>query len=329
MVSVILPFYNAEATLARAIESIRSQTLTDWELIAWDDGSTDNSPKIAAKQAQEDARIKLQGGAHTGIVGALQQACALARGHYIARMDADDVSLPNRLEKQFTFLESHPGVTLCGAQVQMVGEGIGSGRRRYEQWLNALASHEDIVRDMFIECPIAHPAFFLRCEAFETAGGYQDHGWPEDYDLIMRLWQQGGRLANLPEPLLQWHDATNRLSMTDPRYEEGSFRALKRHHLARTYLKGRESFYQWGAGEVGKRWLREWGEMRPEAVVDINPRKIGREIHGTLVIEPEPLPPPGESFIVIAVGTPGAREDIRAWLNPRGYTETLDYLFLA
>ena len=80
---------------------------------------------------------------------------------------------------------------------------------------------------------------------------------------------------------------------------------------------------------VGKRWLREWETLRPEAVVDINPRKIGRTIHGTPVIAPPDLPPPDGVFVVAAVGTPGARDDIRTRLLPRGYAEGEDFLFLA
>ncbi len=88
------------------------------------------------------------------------------------------------------------------------------------------------------------------------------------------------------------------------------------------------AFYQWGAGEVGKKWLREW-QPKPLAVVDINPRKIGRLIHDVPVIAPEELPPPGRAFVVIAVGAPGARNVIREWLTPRGYEEPRDFLFLA
>ena len=95
------------------------------------------------------------------------------------------------------------------------------------------------------------------------------------------------------------------------------------------YLDSRLEFYQWGAGEVGKTWLREWSDRRPEAVVDIAPRKIGKTIHGTLVIAPDDLPKPGNGFTVVAVGAPGAREEIREWFVSRGYVECVDFLFLA
>jgi glycosyltransferase involved in cell wall biosynthesis len=329
LVSVILPFFNAQATLEEAIESIRAQTFTDWELVLLDDGSSDHSPAIAHAARQTDPRVRLLSAEHGGIVAALDRACAAARGAFLARMDADDIAAPERIERQLTLMEACPDAGLCGTRISSFGEPIGPGRRRYETWVNALVTPEDIARELFVECPVPHPTFFLRRSAFEQAGGYQEHGWPEDYDLVMRIWQAGWKIIKAPESLLCWRHSAARLSATDPRYTEQAFRALKRHYLARTYLRDRAIFHQWGAGEVGKRWLREWGSMAPAAVVDINPRKIGRRIHGVRVIPPEEIPPPGETFVVVAVGTPGARDDIRARLTPRGYRETRDYVFLA
>ncbi len=328
-VSVILPFYKAAATIERAVRSIRAQSLQDWELLAWDDGGDDGARAIVAAHAREDARIRIMGGEHLGIVEGLRRACAAAEGSYLLRMDADDVALPERLERQVAFMDQHPEVGLSGARVRIAGPHIGSGRLRYESWINGLFQHPDIERELFVECPVPHPTFCLRREAYEQVGGYLDPGWPEDYDLVMRLWQAGWRLGKTEETLLEWHDVPGRLSMSDPRYAEPAFRTLKRHFLFQTYLKDRPIFHQWGAGEVGKRWLRDWTQPRPFAVIDIHPRKIGRTIHGYRVLAPEQLPPPGATFIVVAVGSPGARDDIRAWLEPRGYRELQDFLFLA
>ncbi|HPO14472.1 MAG TPA: glycosyltransferase family 2 protein [Candidatus Hydrogenedentes bacterium] len=329
IVSVILPFFNAEATLAKAILSIRQQTLPDWELIAFDDGSIDASRTIAERFAREDSRIRVLGERHVGIVEALRRGCDAAHSPYLARMDADDIAAPERLEKQLALLESDPEMAVCGTLVRIVGEMMGSGRRRYEKWINSLFNPEDIVRELFVECPLPHPTFFIRRSAYDHIGGYQGQDWPEDHDLLMRIWLAGYQIGKVPEILLDWTDASTRLSMSDPRYSEAAFRAIKRYYLFESYLKNRPIFHQWGAGEVGKRWLREWNDRRPFAVVDIHPRKIGRKIHGCRIIPPDHLPPPGSTFIVIAVGSPGAREDIRAWLNPKGYIETKDYLFLA
>jgi len=329
LISVILPFYNAESTLERAIASIQQQTCKDWELLTVDDGSTDDSRSIVEQLAKLDSRIHIVGKDHRGIVGALQQGCAAASGHFLARMDADDFSMPLRFERQRAFMEENPKAGLCGVQVKMVGGKIGEGRQRYENWLNSMLTPALIQHDLLVECPIAHPAFFMRRECFETVGGYQDHGWPEDYDLVMRVALSEWQLGNVPEVLLEWHDIVDRLSMRDPRYEEASFRAIKRHYLMQSHLKGAKTFYQWGAGEVGKRWLREWTNRKPEAVVDIHPRKIGKRIHDIDVIAPEDLPEAGTTFIVIAVGAPGARREIRDWLNPRGYREGVEYCFIA
>lgn len=329
IVSVVLPFFNAEATLARAILSIRQQTLPDWEMIAFDDGSIDASRTIAETLAREDSRILVLGEGHVGIVEALRRGCEAAHSPYLARMDADDIAAPERLERQLALLEGNPEMAVCGTQARIVGERMGSGRRRYEQWINSLTEADDIARELFVECPLPHPTFFMRRGAYDHIGGYHDRAWPEDYDLLMRFWQAGCQIGKVPEILLDWTETPARLSMSDPRYSEAAFRAIKRHYLFESYLKNRPIFHQWGAGEVGKRWLREWDDRRPFAAVDIHPRKIGRKIHGCRIIPPDHLPPPGSAFIVIAVGSPGAREDIRAWLDPKGYIETKDYLFLA
>jgi glycosyltransferase involved in cell wall biosynthesis len=329
LISIILPFRNAAATLAVAVDSIRSQTLREWELLLWDDGSTDTSRPMAETLAEHDGRIRVLGGTHVGIVEALRQACAAATGDYLARMDADDIAHPDRLEAQLAYMESNPHVAVCGTQVRVYGPATRVGQRRYIRWLNETVSEPDILRELFIECPLPHPTFFLRRSAYEAIDGYLDLGWPEDYDLILRLFQAGFGIGKVPRVLLDWQDLPGRHSRTDPRYAERQFRAVKRHYLFRTYLKDRSNFYQWGPGEVGKRWLREWEERRPVAVVDINPKRIGETIHGVPVIAPEDLPPPGKTFFVVAVGAPDVRRLIREWCCARGYVEQRDYLFLA
>ena len=330
-VSILLPFRDSADTLAGAIQSIRTQTFADWELLLVDDGSQDDSPAIARRCAAEDERLRMLYVNSGGIVKALRLASREARGRYFARMDADDVSLPTRLERQVRMMEEDPRLGLVGTQVRMTGPRIGTGRKRYEDWMNALCDHDAMVRELFVECPIAHPAFLMQRAAFERAGGYVDSGWAEDYDLVMRLWLGGTRFGKVNDILLEWRERPDRLSMRDPRYEPAQFRALKRHYLAASYLRQplARTFMQWGAGEVGKVWLREWTAPTPSAVVDINPRKIGRTIHGIPVVSPDELPSPGRAFTVIAVGAPGARDEIRQWLDPRGYVELEDYLFIA
>lgn len=295
-----------------------------------DDGSEDGSLAAAQAYGRMDERVRVAARPHQGIVAALQRGCEVARGSFIARMDADDIASPERIARQMEFMSANPSVALCGARVRMFGPAASSGRRRYERWINSLCEHEAMVRELFVECPIPHPAFLMRRGAYEHVGGYMDHGWAEDYDLVMRFWRSGYGLGKVPETLLSWRDTPARLSMRDDRYSPHQFRRLKRHYLFGSYLAGERPFIQWGAGEVGKTWLKEWPAGRgPEVVVDINPRKIGRVIHGARVIAPDGIPPAGERFIVIAVGAPGARTEIREWLTPRGHREGEHYLFVA
>jgi glycosyltransferase involved in cell wall biosynthesis len=328
-VSIVLPAWNAGATLREALSAIRAQSFTDWEAVIVDDGSEDDTRAVAGAAAHEDRRFRVLSIGHAGIVEALRQGCAAVRGRYLARMDADDRMHPARLADQVALHERDHDLALSGTGVRMTGDGLGEGRLRYEEWLNGLRTHADLMRDLFVECPLAHPTFMMRRDAYEAVGGYEDHGWAEDYDLVMRVARAGYQLGKVNAPLLDWRESPGRLSMTSPRYSPAQFRALKRHYLFQLMPLSGRLFVQWGAGEVGKRWLREWTRPVPGAVVDIHPRKVGRTIHGVPVIPPDALPPPGQALTVIAVGAPGARDEIRAWLNPRGYIETTDYLFLA
>ena len=328
-ISVLLPVRNAGGTLLEAMQSLAVQSERDVEAVIVDDGSTDDSVQIAAEFCRHDSRFRLIECEHRGIVSALATAAAAARGRILARMDADDVSAPARLELQLDYLRQHPEVGVCGTLVEHFGEPAAVGRQRYLDWINRLRAREEIEAERFVECPIPHPTFMMRREAFDAAGGYVDRGWPEDHDLLLRVHRSGWRLGKISEPLLRWRHSSNRHSMTDPRYQPEQFRALKRHHLFDTVLAGRRPFYQWGAGEVGKPWLREWGNRAPVAVVDINPRKIDTSIHSMPVISPDDLPAPGDFVTLVAVGATGARDEIRAWFVPRGYIECRDFWFIA
>jgi glycosyltransferase involved in cell wall biosynthesis len=327
-ISIVLPVHNDEDTLPRALDSLLAQTDPDWELLAVDDGSTDSVPACLAAYAQRDPRIRVLSPGRVGIVTALQYGCAEAHAPLIARMDADDEAHPERLARQRAYLTGHPGIALCGTGVS-AGGPIRIGRQRYLDWINSLLTPETIAQEIFVECPLPHPTFLIRRAALEAVGGYQDRGWPEDYDLVLRLWQAGHPMGKLPGPLLTWHERPGRLSMRDPRYGPAAFRACKRHYLRATHLARYPQYYQWGAGEAGKPWLREWGATPPVGVVDIRPSKLGKTIHGVPVIPAEALPPAGEAFVVIAVGTPGARDIIRNQLQQKAYREGEHFTFLA
>lgn len=336
LVSILLPFFNAAPTLGAAVDSLRGQTCPDWELLLVDDGSTDFSPRIAAALAAGDRRVRVLTPGRVGLVEALRLGCREARGIYLARMDADDFSHPERLERQLHLFQLDRSLALCGTHVRdvpMCGEtAVGEGRRRYSQWLNAIGDPAQLERELFVECPLAHPTFMMKRDALEQVGGYRDRGWPEDYDLLLRFWRRGLGLGVVAgEPLLDWRDSPARLSRTDGRYAPPSFRRCRMHHLGRSRLLEERELLQWGAGQEGKAWLRAWPATgkRPRLVVDVDPRKIGRVIHGVPVVDPGRLPPPDGALLVVAVGAPGARALIREELNRRGWKEMRDFVCVA
>lgn len=321
-VSVLMPCRNAAARLTETIASLEAQTFADYEVIAVDDGSGDATPEILGAWARRDGRVRVLRQPVRGLVAALQAGLDAARGELVARMDAADIAEPTRLEKQVAFLDANPDIDACGTRVRYFpDEIVRDGARRYERWLNSLITPEELARDIFVECPIAHPALMARRAALLEVGGYRDMGWPEDYDLILRLWSAGHRLANVPELLLHWREGESRASRTDPRYSPDAFRRCKVHHLRRTHLVGKDGVVVWGAGPVGKAFARELAAQGEtvRAFVDLDPRKIGQSIHGAPVVAPEAIGRFAGAFAVAAVGQPGAREEIGAALEAVGW----------
>lgn len=330
-VSVLLPARDAAAHLAAAITSLEAQSFPDYEIIAVNDGSRDATGGLLDAWAARDARVRVLHREPRGIVAALQDAAAAAQGVLFARMDADDVAHPERLARQVALLDADASLGACGTRVRYVPpEHVRAGARRYASWLNELTEPDRIDCDLFVECPIAHPTLMVRREAFERAGGYQDHGWPEDYDLVLRLRASGARLANVAAVLLDWRESAGRLSRTDGRYAEWQFQRCKAHHLVRMHARGR-AIVVWGAGPVGKRFARalQAEGARVAAFVDLDPRKIGQVVHGAPVVAPDAIGGFPEAYVVAAVAGTAARAEIRAELRRTGRREPAEFCAVA
>jgi glycosyltransferase involved in cell wall biosynthesis len=335
-VSVLLPCFNSAATLPEALESLAAQTLEDFEIVAVDDGSSDRSLEILQAWAQRDGRIRTLEQPHRGILPALNAGLAACKAPYVARMDADDRARPRRLERQVAYLDAHAEVAVVSCLVRAFPEeGVRQGFTVYLQWLNSLVSCEEIARQIFIESPLPHPSVTFRKDWVRRAGGYQERGWPEDYDLWLRLHLAGARFAKVPEVLLEWRESPARLTRTDSRYSLENFLRAKAHYLALGPLVGRDATIIWGAGMMGRRLskllLREGACLA--AFVDIDPRKIGRTRRGLPILSPEELPAWWKRYrhpiLLAAVGARGARSLIRARLESLGLQEGRDWWSVA
>ena len=199
-VTVLMPVYNEAGVVQTAVESILSQTYKDWDLLIIDDGSTDGTSTLVQSIAEKDPRITvIRNAANRGISAALNQGWKQARGHLIARMDADDVSLPQRLERQVLFMESHPEVAVLGTGVQLVdGQGKILGVALPPE------QHQELVHSMYRRTPFYHSSVMVRQSFYEAMNGY-DERWrrSEDTDLWLRSYGHF-RFHNLQEPLIRY-----------------------------------------------------------------------------------------------------------------------------
>lgn len=330
-ISVLLPFRNAGETLDAALSGLIARTDSALEVLALDDGSTDSGPSRVREWSRRDARVRLLRTRGSGLVKTLGTGLAHCRGGLVARMDADDLTHPERLHRQREALLAQPDIAVLGSRVTaFTTDGVVSeGMQRYVMWQNSLLSPEDHRRELFVESPLCHPSIMLRRAALLAAGGYQETGGPEDYELFMRLSQLGYGLAKLPDVLLAWRHRTGRATFADPRYSLARMRAAKAPFLAaRVKSRPAQRRVLWGVGPTGRRLMRALAayDLRFDACVDIDPKKVGRSAQGVPIYAPEALDP-ARDFVLAAVGARGAREQIRAFLSARGFVEGDSALF--
>lgn len=330
-VSVLLPLRDASVTLEACLESLASQTLADFEVVAVDHGSQDHTPALLGRWV---GRLNLHVHRHEGgsLLDALNAGLAWCKGGYIARMDGDDLCLPQRLEEQADWLDAEPGVGLLGSRVEIFAgpTGLSEGYRSYQDWINSAQTSAQIARELYVECPLPHPSWMGRRETFERLDGYQDSDLPEDYHFLLRCVEAGIGLAKHPLPLLRWREHPQRHSRTHPRYKREAFFRLKARFLHKLFLQGRPAVV-WGAGDRGRLLIRslldEGAQVALCVGIDEGDGLRATEAHGVPVLLPEQLPPALPGPILVCVGTPGVRPRIYAWMADRKLVEGKDWCF--
>jgi glycosyltransferase involved in cell wall biosynthesis len=197
LVSIIMPVMNAERTLPATLRSIRWQTCADWELVLIDDGSRDTTLELARAAAAADARIRaVEGGANAGLAARLNQAIDLARGAYVARMDADDIAYPERLAAQVKFILDHPECDLVGCAA-LIFNDAGAVQGKFPLRL----THAEICARPWAGFPLPHPTWLGKREWFARYGYAPDYKKTQDQDLLLRSYTES-RFACVPEILL-------------------------------------------------------------------------------------------------------------------------------
>ena len=328
-VSVILPAFNAERTIARAVESMLAQTLTDIEVIVVDDGSTDGTRQQLT--TIDDDRLNVIDADHAGVAAASNRAFQHATSQFIARMDADDYSYPTRLQRQIDWLNENRQ-DVVGCQVQIVhrdGFSVAS-LQRYERWINLeTLSANQIMALRFVELPLVNPTICARRKYFEH--GYRDDHLPEDYNLMLQAAEAGMTFGKVDDVLFDWTDSSGRLTRNDSRYSNEAFMECRRTNLMAGPLAGVGIVDVWGAGRTGKSWIRwlQSQQISVRRILDVDPKKIGHHIHGSPVIDCEAMLQSDGVPLIVAVGTDRIRQRIWDHVDLRGHVPGVDTWFVA
>jgi len=202
-ISVMMPAFNAGAFIAQAIEAVQAQTFDDWELVCYDDGSTDNTAEIVRSYADNDSRIRFVQGVHGGRGKARNAALAYCRGSFVAMCDADDVSLPHRFERQVAYLNEHPEIAAVGAfQIPFSG-AQPAGERQVITW--PVGSADIAARFDSLRMGMPNCVAMIRRSCFDQFGGFDEKLLRcQDFGFFLKLHFSGCRFSNLPEALVYY-----------------------------------------------------------------------------------------------------------------------------
>jgi glycosyltransferase involved in cell wall biosynthesis len=281
-ISVLMPVKNTAVYLGECLDSILAQTEADWELLAIDDHSDDDSPSILAAYAVRDPRIKAYPSDGNGIIDALRSAWCRSRGQLVTRMDSDDVMVPNKLAVLKRKLIGSGAGHIAIGQVDYFSDGsIGEGYRKYAAWLNALTVAGRNFDDLYRECVIPSPCWMVYREDLDRCGAFDPDRYPEDYDLCFRFYSNGLVCIPCEAVIHRWRDYPTRTSRTDEHYADNRFLDLKVHYFLQADYDTTRQLVLWGAGKKGKTIAERLSAAQvPFAWLCNNPKKIGQTIHG-------------------------------------------------
>ncbi|PCE63841.1 glycosyltransferase [Sediminicola luteus] len=328
-VSILIPFKNTEAYLPQCLDSIIGQTYQNWEVLAVNDHSTDQSRALVQGYAQKDDRIKIFDNNGTGIIEGLRTAYSQAQGNMVSRMDSDDIMKPEKLAYMTQALvQSGPGHVSVGQVKYFSDRGISNGYARYETWLNQLTETGSNYQEIYKECSIPSPAWMTFTEDLDRVGAFEPNLYPEDYDLTFRFYKHGLQCIPCSQVLHLWRDYDTRTSRTSEHYAQNYFLDIKlRYFLELEYDKTRPLVI-WGAGNKGKQIARDLQQQNiPFYWICDNPNKIGKDIYG------EPMRPftflqnLAHAQSIITVANEDAQKEIRAYMAQRNMHAMTDYFF--
>ncbi len=321
LVSVILPFHDSPY-LSTAIDSILSQTHTHLELILVDNNGTAEDMRIVKSYAQ-DMRIRVIHEPRQGVVHAMNAGIVHAIGNYIARMDSDDYSYPDRIKNQLEVFKAQPEVAVVSGLVTFEGPEESVGFSVYIDWINSIQTEEEIRLNQFVEFPMVNPSLMFRKNVFDEYGFFAEGQFPEDYEFFLRLQQNKVKMIKATSNVLRWRDSERRLTRVDPRYSVDAFFKIKAKYLSNWLMHNNPNHpnvFIWGAGRLSKKrsnYLKIHGVV-VEGYIDVK-SKDG-------VIHYEDIASYSNGFVVSFVSNRGARNQIKSYLINHGFQEEKQFI---
>jgi glycosyltransferase involved in cell wall biosynthesis len=310
-----MPFKNESLHLEETIESIKGQSLKDFEVIAIDDHSDDNSCEILEKICKIDNRFRVFKNTGSGIVDALRMAHTKAYGEFITRQDADDIMPSYKLEELHSLLVKSGKNSISTGKVEYFSRNeLKEGFQKYAKWLNNLCENNNHYDQLFKECVIVSSNWLLHRSDFEKLNGFNDSIYPEDYHFVFKLFENNFKIISSDKVTHKWRDHTDRASRNLEQYKDQKFFPLKVKYFKKFYENKKLTL--WGAGPTGKKLAKELikNHINFDWVTN-NEKKIGKFIYGIEVKHFKILQDNTEQLLIISVTQRDALKSIKEYLD--------------
>ncbi len=328
-VSILIPFKNTAHFLPECLDSIQHQNYSNWEVLAIDDHSSDTSLDLLKSYAKKDSRIRVFANNGAGIIPALRLAYSKSTGHFVTRMDSDDIMKPKRLRLMaMSLLEKGKGYVAVGQVKYFSDQGISDGYAKYEKWLNQLTKEGANYTEIYKECVIPSPCWMVSREDFEACGAFEPNRYPEDYDLTFRFYEKGLKVIPCNCILHLWRDYDSRTSRTHEHYAQNYFLDIKLHYFLRLDYDTDRPLVIWGAGFKGKAIAKNLLEQGIAFVwLCDNPKKIGKKIYEKELVHFKKLEGLQNPQSIVTVANEAAQKEIRSFFLSLDQKPMLDYFF--
>ena len=332
LVSIIMAAKDTAPYIGECLDSIIHQTYQNWELIAINDHSSDATPDILEEYASKDPRIKVFHSVRKKLIPTLKEGYPHMTGELINRMDSDDRMPHDKIEVMVKeWLKYGKGHVIAGGTAHFRDDGeVGDGFKRYDAWLNKVATENLHLEEIYRECVIPSHCWMMHKEDLDRIGAFEPEIYPEDYDLTFRMYRDGLKIIGIDKVLHEWRDRSDRISRTWEEYKDNRYFDMKLRFFIELDRDPNRPLVLWGAGRNGKdmaKLLQEKG-VAFHWVCE-NDNKIGHDVYGVIMESVDVIPELHNPQIMIVVAAPSAQPIIKDQLRSWGKEVIQDYWFFS